>query len=385
MAIGKGVLICPQHWGLGHVTRTIPVIRYFIDRGYRVVLACSGDGSKLLAMEFPHLKLYNLPDYGMRYPHRSMYLNMLRQIAQMHLAIAREFFAIRRICQAEAIDLVVSDTRLGAAQPGIPSVMIAHHLHFPLGNRFFEWVSDVWLKFFYGRYTQVWIPDIAGEKNLSGELSHGVNIGNRHFIGILSRFVPMPDKEQYDCAFVLSGPEPQRSYLERSFIDQLVALLPAKCILVRGSKSAPPLLIEEHRVQTSLEVRDLVDGRELNAILCSSRQIVCRSGYSTLLDLCIIGKNALLIPTPGQPEQEYLARELLRKGLFHCVDQQDLDLPADLARASAFRGFQGIDLGQPLGERLDQLVGELFKTKTVKATGTAPIPAQILEKSADQA
>jgi len=361
MAIGKSVLICPQHWGLGHVTRTIPVIRYFIDRGYRVVLACSGDGSRLLSMEFPQLKLFDLPDYGMRYPHRSMYLNMLRQIAQMHLAIAREFFAIRRICRAEAIDLVVSDTRLGAAQPGIPSVMIAHHLHFPLGNRFFEWVSDVWLKFFYGLYDQIWIPDIAGDKNLSGALSHGANLGNSHFIGILSRFIPMADTAQYDCAFVLSGPEPQRSYLERSFVDQLTSILPAKCILIRGSKSAPPLEIKDQRARTSLEVRDLVDGKELNSIMCSSRQIVCRSGYSTLLDLCIIGKSALLIPTPGQPEQEYLANELLRKGLFHCVDQEALDLPADLARAATFTGFQGINLGQPLGERLDQLMGELFK------------------------
>ncbi len=47
------VLIAPQHWGLGHITRSIPVIRYFIDRGDKVTLACSGAGIELLNKESP--------------------------------------------------------------------------------------------------------------------------------------------------------------------------------------------------------------------------------------------------------------------------------------------------------------------------------------------
>ncbi|MBK8954402.1 MAG: hypothetical protein IPM34_02460 [Saprospiraceae bacterium] len=357
------VLICPQHWGLGHVTRTIPVIRYFIKRGYPVVLASSGAGNDLLKLEFPNLKVYELPDYGITYPFKNMYLNMGLHLIQMHIAIIKEFFVVRKICKKEHIGLIVSDARLGAAQPGIASAIITHHLHFNLHNRFFEWVSDVWMKFFYFRFRQIWIPDIEGEKNLSGDLSHLFKSSKHFFIGVLSRFQVLDLQVKYKYAFILSGPEPQRSHFEDILMEQLRSLLPCSCVLVRGTKKGTDLIQRFPYLKDHLEIHELVSGDTLNSLMCSSEQIICRSGYSSLLDLCVLGKSAFLVPTPGQPEQEYLAEELHRKKLFYCKSQDDIELGKDLQAARSYSGYKNVDLGKSLYEVLDERVADLFKYK----------------------
>ncbi|MBK6823077.1 MAG: hypothetical protein IPG87_08840 [Saprospiraceae bacterium] len=164
----KKVLIAPQHWGLGHVTRTIPVIRYFLNKNFEVVLASSGAGSDLLRKEFPYLTVFDIPDYGITYPSRNMFWNMTFQIFKLHKAILLEKMAIGKICKEQNIDLLVSDARLGAAQKSIPSVIISHHLHIPLGSRIIEFISDTWMRFFYMQFDQIWVPDFGGPHNLSG-------------------------------------------------------------------------------------------------------------------------------------------------------------------------------------------------------------------------
>jgi UDP-N-acetylglucosamine transferase subunit ALG13 len=160
--------------------------------------------------------------------------------------------------------------------------------------------------------------------------------------------------QQYDCAIVLSGPEPQRSYLEDIVLKQLPGLAMPSAILVRGTREGRPLPAIK-----GLEVIDLATGSKLNRIMCASRMMICRSGYSTLLDLSVLRKPALLIATPGQPEQEYLAKELKRKGLFLHVPQSKIDLKKDLAEAQNFPGFT-LDVPAPRLETiLDQLLEEL--------------------------
>lgn len=359
MATFQTVLICPQHWGLGHVTRTIPVIRYFIDKNYRVILASSGAGSDLLRMEFPDHKVLELPDYGIRYPFNSMYLNIGYQMLKMHWAIIKEHLAIRRICKQEQIDLIVSDARLGAFQFGKPSVIIAHHLHFSLGYKFIEWCCDTWMKFFYDRFTQLWIPDVAGPVNLSGELAHLYRGTNRHFVGLLSRFKKLKVEKVYDLVFMLSGPEPQRTFLEEIILTQLEQIPNKKIILIRGTNESPE--IDHHILNKfpNLTVKALVKGAELNEIMCASKMLVCRSGYSTLLDLSVIQTQAILIPTPGQPEQEYLSLELMNKKLYYSVQQDGLNLSEDLKQAEKYSCILLIDEPLTLEERLNPLLMQL--------------------------
>lgn len=360
MAGNKKVLICPQHWGLGHVTRTIPVIQYFIRKKHDVILACSGAGSELLKREFPQLKLYEIPDYGISYPYNSMVINITLQFFKMHWAIFKEHFAIKKICKEEKIDLIVSDARLGASQKNIPSVIIAHHLHFRLNMKLIEWICDTWMKLFYLTFDQLWIPDVSGENNLSGDLAHLYKSKKRYFVGILSRFKKLDLEIKYDYAIMLSGPEPPRTILEKIILDQLDALMPGNCILIRGVLNGVDISEYKKKYKDQLELKDFVVGSELNEIMCASKFIICRSGYSTLLDLAIIQKPALLIPTPGQPEQEYLSDELERKKLFHSVVQGEISLSRDIPIAKSMNGYKKIVEDQTLDERLDLLIEKLF-------------------------
>lgn len=355
----KKVLICPQHWGLGHVTRTIPVIQYFLRKNDDVILACSGAGSELLRREFPDLKLYELPDYGIKYPYKSMMVNMTLQLLKMHLAIFKEHFAIKKICRKEKIDLIVSDARLGASQKSIPSVIIAHHLHFRLRMKIIEWISDTWMKLFYLTFDQLWIPDLEGSENLSGDLAHLYKSKKKYFVGILSRFKKLDVQLKYDYCIMLSGPEPPRTILEEILLDQLNTIMPAKCILIRGVLNGKNLNAYIEKYKSNLVIKDFVVGNELNEIMCASKYIICRSGYSTLLDLAIIQKPALLIPTPGQPEQEYLAEELEQKKLFHAVEQTKINLKADLEVVKTMKAYAHLNEAQSLDERLNILVDKL--------------------------
>jgi predicted glycosyltransferase len=46
----------------------------------------------------------------------------------------------------------------------------------------------------------------------------------------------------------------------------------------------------------------------LSKAIRNAEVIVCRSGYSTLMDLYALNRKAYLLPTPGQREQIYLAQ-----------------------------------------------------------------------------
>ncbi len=362
MAAGQSsysVFICPQHWGLGHITRTVPIIEYFITKGFRVVLGCSGAGSALLKKEFPALPIYDLPDYGINYPTSNMYWNMGIQIFKLHKAIIQEKKAIHNICKSEKIDLIVSDSRFGASQKGIPSAIVAHHLFLPLGVRLVEWITERWMRFFYKQFDQIWIPDFYSYPNLSGKLSHQFNSDMHYFIGPLSRLKKAFDGHiLYDIAIILSGPEPQRAYFEQLLLDQIKGLADKRIILVRGVETQQEILDA-----MPVKAKGLSNRFELNEILNQAALVVCRSGYTSIMDLSVLRKPALMVPTPGQPEQEYLAEELEKNKIFHCVDQKHLDLSKDVAIALSYNGFQNFPVAAPLAATLDPLVEKLFEAK----------------------
>lgn len=351
------VLICPQHWGLGHVTRSIPIIRYFIEGGHEVFLASSGAANTILKNEFPGIPVFELADYKINYPSKNMYFNMAYQLFKMHKAIINEHFQIKKLIRQYDISLLISDARLGAAQSSVPSVIVSHHLHFPLANRFFEWWSDNWMRFFYQRFDQLWIPDYEGSKNLSGVLAHGYKSKKAYFIGAVSRFKKLAIEKKYDIAIVLSGPEPQRTYLENIICRQLSTLTNKKIILVRGVSDTLKLNVP---YPDSLTIKHLVYSQELNEIMSASDLIICRSGYTSLLDLTVIGKRALVIPTPGQPEQIYLAEALMENNLFFMQHQDSLNLEKDIPKAMNYSGYNNTFEAIVLKDRLEELLLKLF-------------------------
>lgn len=321
----RRILIAPLNWGLGHATRCIPLIRYLDESGYRVVIASSSAALRLLRAEFPHLLFEELPSYHIKYRHVNIWRNIIPKLPHILWAIWREHRAMRRIARERGICGVISDNRYGCFVPGIPSVILCHQLNLPLKPRFLAWIADQFHRLALSRFSEIWVPDFEGANNLSGDLSHSGRLRKVKFIGILSRMKRRESEQEYDVAIVLSGPEPQRSILEHMLVEQAIAL-PGRSIIIQGKTRAR----QQYFVEDHVEMASYFTSDELNDCLAASGVVVCRSGYSSIMDLAALGKKALLIPTPGQSEQEYLARYLSQKSGFVWQEQSQLNLSEGL-------------------------------------------------------
>ena len=184
------------------------------------------------------------------------------------------------------------------------------------------------------RFKQVWIPDNNNAPSLAGALSHPsrkLSVPTTYG-GPLTRLQNLsPCKPQYRLLFILSGPEPQRSIFE-ALIRQQSASLKGEMLLVRGIANGNNHIVKEEH----LHVVDFADTASLSSYIAASELVVARSGYTTVMDLSALRKKALLVPTPGQTEQEYLASHLAEQGLFYSTQQKDFHLEDAVQKAETF-------------------------------------------------
>lgn len=342
------ILIAALNWGLGHATRCVPLIQALERMGARVILASDGAALQLLKAEFPHLPAFQLPSYRIRYQTESMVWNIAKQLPRILFAIRAEQWATERLVRAHGIHGIISDNRYGCFSRHCHSVIMSHQLHLRIPNGVVQWAADQVQRMAFKRFDAVWIPDVEGLPNLSGELSHPpLQDFETKYLGILSRFKagspglsphsPRPELPNpiFSVAVVLSGPEPQRTILEQILMEQALGL-PHKFVFVKGN----PRVLEHHIVAENVEVVSYLTSPDLNELLRKSEVVVCRAGYSSLMDLAILGnKKAILIPTPGQTEQEYLGAFFARQGVFLCQDQDKIDLETALQEVVATTGI----------------------------------------------
>lgn len=328
-------MIAPLDWGLGHAARCVPVIHALLKHGYRVILGGSGLSGKLLQMEFPSLPYLEIPGYDVSYSSKlPMAIAMLRQAPGILRAIQNEKKWLEQKIDSENIDMVVSDHRYGLYSKNIYSVFMGHQLFISSGNS--ELLEPMlWKvnKSYIENFDRCWIPDLPGEENASGKLSHKNLIPFPHeYIGLLSRFNSNKEFEKkYKTSFILSGLEPLRTDLENLLIQQSYDLEEGNYMLIRGTnqpiQKTPP---------DNMQVLDLVDSKKLEEIVYQSEMIVGRAGYSSIMDYLITGSRAMLIPTPGQTEQEYLSKYHYESGNFYRVEQASLNLKNDLKLGYTF-------------------------------------------------
>ncbi|MEZ4927170.1 MAG: glycosyltransferase [Saprospiraceae bacterium] len=325
----KRVMIAPLNWGLGHVSRCIPIIHALEEMGVGILLASDGEALHLLKAEFPHLPSVRLPSYHIKYYGNNMVLNIARQLPGILYAIRAEKWHTEKLVRQYGIQGIISDNRYGCFHRSTSNVIMTHQLNLRIPQKSLEWMANRALRISLASFDEVWVPDTASEPSLSGELSHPIDgLKNVHYIGLLSRAVHNTSEKEYDVAVVLSGPEPQRSNLEQMLLEQAMAL-PQKFIFVQGKTKTK----EHHFLADHLELVSYLTSEALNEVLCASDVIICRSGYSSLMDLVVLGKPAVLIPTPGQTEQEYLAEECARQMWFQIQQQNNIDLKAALNSA----------------------------------------------------
>lgn len=327
------VLVAPLNWGLGHATRCVPIIKKLQAEGKEVILTACGRSKDFLKREFPELEFVDSPHFSILYSKVfPMWMIMLLQSPRILWNIYIEHKWLNNFLERNEIDEVISDNRYGLWSNKVRCVFITHQLMIkcPGMFQFLEPLLHRLVLQYVKKYSECWIPDIDVKINLSGDLSHKFKIPeNTKFIGFLSRFEFSKDKaefktdaknkdEVYSICFLLSGPEPLRTELEMQ-IRAIEKNLPKKCLLIQGK----PETTNWDQTGQNLIVGPHIDDMELQNILLKTPLIVCRAGYSSIMDLKVLGRSALLIPTPGQTEQEYLTEYLSESGLFDKMLQEN--------------------------------------------------------------
>ncbi len=311
----KSILIAPLDWGLGHATRSAVLARAFECAGWEVGLAASGLGLEVLRKTFPHLPLHVLPAWGIRYPSANMIWNMAWQLPRVLRAIAAEHRATEQLVRRHGYAVVLSDNRYGCYTERTYNILLTHQLEPIVPNRWLRHFVHAGLYRFYQHFDEIWVPDVAGEPNAAGQLSHPARASGlppMRYIGLLSRLQTVETTLRYDFVAVLSGPEPQRSIFEREVLGH-AGRSARRWLLIRGVPGSS----QSRQGAPALEVVDFLDGVELAEALCAAKLCICRSGYSTIMDLVALGRHALFVPTPGQTEQAYLAKHLAAQGFGH--------------------------------------------------------------------
>lgn len=322
---GARILVAPLDWGLGHSTRCVPIIRRLIDHGAVPVIGADAGPLALLRKEFPQLEHARIPGVNVRYSKGSNQLwSMARQFPSMVRSVQAERRLFDRLRQQLRLDAVISDQRFGIRSAELPSVIITHQV-FPF-TPFAQAALRKLNLHHLSRFHRCWVMDEPEAPGLAGELSHGRSLpANARYIGTVSRMAPARTKTgKHDVVAVISGPEPQRTLLEHRLIDQLSAL-EGRHLLVCGLPDSS----RNERIG-NLTVRAHLGGAELSEAMSAAELIVSRSGYTTLMDLAAIGRSALIIPTPGQEEQEYLGELHARTGRFMVQRQGRIDIRAAL-------------------------------------------------------
>ena len=330
------VLVSPLDWGLGHATRCIPIIKELLRLNCEVFVGADGASKILLQKEFPQLTFLLLKGYRMQYSRKKYWLaaRLLFQLPKMALSVYKEHQWLKRVIRENAIDAVIADNRLGLYHSAVPCIYITHQLTIRTGNRFTERLAQKIHYHFINKFQACWVPDAEGENNLAGILSHPTRLPKIPvlYLGPLSRFEKIDVEKKYDLAIIISGPEPQRTVFEDLLLKELEDYK-GSCLFVRGLPNNKTI---HQFVNSSIEMHDHLSSQELNPAILRSGMIISRSGYTTVMDLVRVQKKAILVPTPGQTEQEYLAKFLMKKKIFSSVEQKNFSLPEAIRAAADF-------------------------------------------------
>jgi UDP-N-acetylglucosamine transferase subunit ALG13 len=351
----KKILVAPLNWGLGHATRCIPIIHALLQQGASVYVASDGAAFQLLKKEFPDLPIFELPAYNVRYIFTNMVLSMALQMPKILRGCVQEYFWLKRFIKTHGIDIVISDNRYGFFNKSVYSIFMTHQVNIQAPFSFIvNGVNRFWIK----KFDICWIPDFEYTPNLAGELAHGglVKSLKTKYLGALSRLKKYDTPKRYKAIFVLSGPEPQRTLFENKIISQLKNkdFSTDLFVLVRGVTDGKILDFRSK----NLRIHNYLTTKDLNQKILESDILIARSGYSTIMDLAALGIKAILVPTPGQTEQEYLAQQLAEQKLFFTQKQAEMDLTIALEEVKSYAGFGNLFVKE---DTLNEIIMELLK------------------------
>lgn len=359
------ILICPLDWGLGHASRDIPIIKECLRRGHNVIIAGGKHPVEFLRKEMPFLEYVPFDSLKITYPEKgSMTFHFFKMLPKLISSIRREHIKLKEIIRQNKIDVVISDNRFGLWSKTVYSIFVTHQvmIKMPAKLKFFEYLMYRINRFFIYKYNRCWIPDNEATPFLAGDLSHKYSLNeNTAFVGLLSRFTESEEvkKEEWNESFevmaIISGPEPQRTNFEQILIKQM-QLLKCRCLLIRGVPSEKTVKVEINNIV----LYSHLDTRQMQQAILNSKSLICRAGYTTIMDLIALKRTAVLVPTPGQTEQEYLAEYYSLRKMFVIVNQEGFNLKDSLARLSVYNWIYLNPEENLLQREIERVEKELF-------------------------
>jgi len=349
-------------WGLGHATRSLPVIRKLIDEDNEVTIISHDRSLELLKKELgENIEYIDIPDYPMLLSENA------RQFMAKSVIYWPKFIAgmqsglkqLTKILLTKKCDLIISDARYEIYSRKIPSFFISHQMRImnPLRIKMLESGSEIFNLFFFRRYCGVIVPDYK-EDDISGDLSHNlkrIDEDKLHYVGILSDFKKRNTKKDIDYLISVSGPEPQRTILEKKLLSQ-VNQLEGNIVITLGKTEEKNSLSKENITTYSFLTKE-----KREEFLNRAKLVISRSGYSTISDLAVVGAKALMTPTPGQIEQEYLAEYHNKKGTFYSINQDKINLARDVDIA---KKTTGITRKCDMKKTVENIMNVITSTKT---------------------
>jgi uncharacterized protein (TIGR00661 family) len=327
-------------WGLGHATRSLPVIRKLVRENNELVVISSGRSIDLLKTELGNdVEYLDIPDYPMLLSENSRQF-MAKSLIYWPLFIRKMESGLQivtKLIEKNNYDLIISDARYDVYSKKIPSYFISHQMRImnPLRIKKLESGSEIFNLFFFKRFREVIVPDFKDD-NLSGELSHNLKRIDEsiiNYVGVLSDFSKKRTKKDVDYFISISGPEPQRTLFEEKILSQ-IDQINGNIVITLGKTE-----INEKLKNENITTYTFLSKKEREDLLNRTKLVISRSGYSTILDLAVIGTKALMVPTPGQIEQEYLGQYHSQKRSFFSINQDKINLKENVQRAKRFTGI----------------------------------------------
>ncbi len=330
--MAANVLVAPLDWGLGHASRCVPVIEAFIQAGTNVILGCTELTGQFFKGLFPNLHRVELPSYGIVYPNCGFEMPfwLLRELPRLRRVIQEEHKCTERLVQSENIQIIFSDNRFGCYSTSAYSVYMTHQMRiafpgiFKIAEPVGEYLHSVWQR----RFSEVWIPDFEEFPGLAGKLSHPfvASCYPHRYVGSLSRFSLHTRENElknlskkYRFLGIVSGVEPQRTRFENK-LKQMFAQVPGNHALLLGLPGKNEMPIQNGNVT----IFNHLPTDAFSKVVFESEYVISRPGYSTVMDQTVLGSNCLFVPTPGQTEQEYLAKTLSSAGFAQSVSERKL-------------------------------------------------------------
>jgi UDP-N-acetylglucosamine:LPS N-acetylglucosamine transferase len=291
----KKVLLSPLNWGMGHVSRCIGLVHQLINQGNQIVIACNDDQKAVFESYFPEASYVFHEGYPFHFGGKGRFAwDLFKKLGALKKRLKDENLEVEDFVNQHNIDVVLSDHRYGFFSKHVPSVFITHQYHLPVSR--LQAVSDKWHKKRMRPFCHVWILDYD-DSRLSGKLTQQIDDDRVAFVGPYSRFskYEMIETKQEENVIVISGPQ---KYAQQ-FADEMGLTYP----------NALFICPETIYLDSSLR-RKSGTWLEQDALILQAKQLISRSGYSTIMDLEILQIPAMLYPTPGQAEQLYLHERL---------------------------------------------------------------------------